>query len=111
MIDQLKKDVADAFGVRVSDIDSHRRSQRYTRPRQVVMYIARGLGMPLAQIGKAVGRDHTTILSGCRRIENALGYDEGLRASIDTLTQTRRVWNSGAMFYRHGHFDEVAVCS
>ncbi|MFN8682808.1 helix-turn-helix domain-containing protein [Paracoccus sp. P2] len=64
--------VADYYGVDWIDITSARRSQHIVRPRQVTMWAARGhTNLSLPQIGRRCGgRDHTTVLHACRKIDH-----------------------------------------
>lgn len=69
-IDNIQKTVAEYFKLRVSDLLSKRRSRSIARPRQLAMALAKELTThSLPEIGDAFGgRDHTTVLHGCRRI-------------------------------------------
>jgi len=69
-IENIQKTVAEYFKLRVSDLLSKRRSRSVARPRQIAMALAKELtSHSLPEIGEAFGgRDHTTVLHGCRRI-------------------------------------------
>ena len=69
-IENIQKTVADYFKIRVADLLSKKRSRSITRPRQIAMSLAKELtNHSLPEIGDAFGgRDHTTVLHGCRRI-------------------------------------------
>jgi chromosomal replication initiator protein len=69
-IENIQKTVADYFKIRVADLLSKRRSRSIARPRQIAMTLAKELtNHSLPEIGDAFGgRDHTTVLHGCRRI-------------------------------------------
>ncbi len=69
-IENIQKTVADYFKIRVADLLSRRRSRSVARPRQIGMALAKELtNHSLPEIGDAFGgRDHTTVLHGCRRI-------------------------------------------
>ncbi|MBT6846172.1 MAG: chromosomal replication initiator protein DnaA, partial [Planctomycetaceae bacterium] len=69
-IENIQKTVADYFKIRVADLLSRRRSRSIARPRQIGMALAKELtNHSLPEIGDAFGgRDHTTVLHGCRRI-------------------------------------------
>lgn len=69
-IENIQKTVADYFKLRVADLLSKRRSRSIARPRQFAMALAKELtNHSLPEIGDAFGgRDHTTVLHGCRRI-------------------------------------------
>ena len=70
-IENIQKTVADYFKLRVADLLSKRRSRSIARPRQIAMTLAKELtNHSLPEIGDAFGgRDHTTVLHGCRRIK------------------------------------------
>ena len=69
-IENIQKTVAEYFKIRVADLLSKRRSRSIARPRQFAMALAKELtNHSLPEIGDAFGgRDHTTVLHGCRRI-------------------------------------------
>ena len=69
-IDNIQKTVAEYYKIRTSDLHSNRRSRSITRPRQLAMALSKELtNHSLPEIGAAFGgRDHTTILHGCRKI-------------------------------------------
>ena len=56
--------------------------RRTARPRQLVMYLLRTLcaGASLPAIGYFLGRDHTTVLYGCRKAEALLQRDSAFQA-------------------------------
>ncbi|MDX1515555.1 MAG: chromosomal replication initiator protein DnaA [Woeseiaceae bacterium] len=70
-IENIQKTVADYFKIRVADLLSKKRSRSIARPRQIAMALAKELtNHSLPEIGDAFGgRDHTTVLHGCRRVE------------------------------------------
>ena len=59
------------FGVEKMDFLSARRNQKFVVPRQVAMALCKRLTRKsLPEIGRRMGgRDHTTILHGCRRLQ------------------------------------------
>lgn len=69
-IENIQKTVADYYKIRVGDLLSKKRSRSIARPRQVAMALAKELtNHSLPEIGDAFGgRDHTTVLHGCRRV-------------------------------------------
>ncbi len=69
-IENIQKTVAEYYKIRTSDLLSNRRSRSITRPRQLAMALAKELtSHSLPEIGSAFGgRDHTTVLHGCRKI-------------------------------------------
>ena len=69
-IENIQKTVAEYYKIRTSDLHSNRRSRSITRPRQLAMALSKELtNHSLPEIGAAFGgRDHTTVLHGCRKI-------------------------------------------
>jgi len=80
-IETIQKTVADYYKLRVSDLLSRRRSQSIARPRQIAMALAKELTKrSLPEIGEAFGgRDHTTVLHACRRVNLLCDTDSDLR--------------------------------
>ena len=91
-IENIQKTVADYFKIRVADLLSKRRSRSIARPRQLAMALAKELtNHSLPEIGDAFGgRDHTTVLHGCRRIsalrETEKRLDDDYLNLLRTLT-------------------------
>lgn len=69
-IENIQKVTAEYYKLRVADLLSKRRSRSVARPRQVAMALAKELTRhSLPEIGDAFGgRDHTTVLHACRKI-------------------------------------------
>jgi chromosomal replication initiator protein len=91
-IENIQKTVAEYFKIRIADLLSKRRSRSIARPRQIAMALAKELtNHSLPEIGDAFGgRDHTTVLHGCRRIsalrETEKRVDEDYLNLLRTLT-------------------------
>ncbi|MDH5502097.1 MAG: chromosomal replication initiator protein DnaA, partial [Gammaproteobacteria bacterium] len=91
-IENIQKTVAEYFKLRVADLLSKRRSRSVARPRQIAMALAKDLtSHSLPEIGDAFGgRDHTTVLHGCRRVaalrESDKRVDEDYLNLLRTLT-------------------------
>jgi len=91
-IGNIQKTVAEYFKIRVADLLSKRRSRSIARPRQIAMALAKELtNHSLPEIGDAFGgRDHTTVLHGCRRVaalrETDKRVDEDYLNLLRTLT-------------------------
>jgi chromosomal replication initiator protein len=89
-IENIQKTVADYFKIRVGDLLSKRRSRSIARPRQIAMALAKELtNHSLPEIGDAFGgRDHTTVLHGCRRIEALRETDKRVDSDYLNLLRT-----------------------
>ena len=83
----VQKVVTDAFGVRLSDLKSKRRTKAVVLPRQVAMYLCRTLvGTSLPEIGRLFGgKDHSTVIHACKVIEEKKEKDQDLKARIEAL--------------------------
>ena len=75
------------FNVRLADLQSKKRSQSITEPRQVCMYLARNLTKhSFEEIGGHLGgRDHTTVMHACEKIEHAKKADPEMKAVLGEL--------------------------
>lgn len=80
--------VSDHFDVRITDIQSKKRSQSIALPRQVCMYLARNLTRhSLEEIGGHLGgRDHSTVVHACSKIEQMYKGDADFRDQVDRLS-------------------------
>ena len=77
------------FGVKPGDIKGARRHKAVSLPRQVAMYLTRRhTNLSYPEIGSRFGdRDHTTVMSGVRKIERLLkqGDDALLKKAVEIL--------------------------
>lgn len=89
-IDNIQKTVAEYYQIKVSDLLSKRRSRSVARPRQVAMAIAKELtNHSLPEIGDAFGgRDHTTVLHACRKIQELKETNQDIEEDIKNLLRT-----------------------
>ncbi|MHC5089096.1 MAG: helix-turn-helix domain-containing protein, partial [Planctomycetota bacterium] len=80
--------VSDHFDVRITDIQSKKRSQSIALPRQVCMYLARNLTRhSLEEIGGHLGgRDHSTVVHACSKIEQMYREEADFRDQVDFLS-------------------------
>jgi chromosomal replication initiator protein len=81
--------VAKHFDVRLTDLQSKRRSQSIAVPRQICMYLARSLTrQSLEEIGGHLGgRDHTTVMHACAKIAEENQSDPKMHALLAELTK------------------------
>jgi len=86
-IENIQKTVAEYYKIRISDLHSNSRSRSITRPRQVAMALSKELtNHSLPEIGNAFGgRDHTTILHGCRKITELRDSDSKIDEDYTNL--------------------------
>jgi chromosomal replication initiator protein len=81
--------VTQHFDVRLTDLQSKRRSQSITLPRQICMYLARNLTKhSLEEIGGHLGgRDHTTVMHACSKIAESQESDPKMQALLNELSK------------------------
>jgi chromosomal replication initiator protein len=89
-IENIQKTVAEYYKIRISDLHSKRRTRSITRPRQLAMSLCKILtNHSLPEIGTAFGgRDHTTVLHACRKIEELKESDHRTDEDYANLLRT-----------------------
>ena len=80
-IENIQKTVCEYYKIRMSELLSKRRPRSIARPRQMAMALCKELTQhSLPEIGDAFGgRDHTTVLHACRKIDELCETDGRLR--------------------------------
>jgi len=88
-ISDIAEVVTRHFDVRITDLQSRKRSQSITEPRQICMYLARNLTRhSLEEIGGHLGgRDHTTVMHACSKINQAKDNDPKINTLLNELTK------------------------
>ena len=88
-IEDIQRKTAEFYKLDVRDFHSPQRARRVARPRQVAMYLSRKLTTrSLPEIGRRFGgRDHTTVLHACRRVEALCEEDPLFKQEVDFLSQ------------------------
>jgi chromosomal replication initiator protein len=86
-IDEIQKKVAEHFNIKMAEMTSARRARIVARPRQVAMYLAKQLTpRSLPEIGRKFGgRDHTTVMHACKKIEELTAADRALGEDVELL--------------------------
>ncbi|KPL28370.1 MAG: chromosomal replication initiation protein [Acidithiobacillales bacterium SM1_46] len=86
-INNIQKTVAEYYKIRVSDLHAKSRSRQVARPRQLAMALAKELTThSLPEIGDAFGgRDHTTVLHACRKIQELASSDARIKEDYGNL--------------------------
>jgi chromosomal replication initiator protein len=87
-VDMIQKTVANYFNISLFDLKSSRRNKNIVLPRQVAMYLARTLtNLSLPEIGGFFGgKDHTTVLHSCKKIEKETAVDHQLKNILEQLS-------------------------
>ncbi len=89
-IDRVQRVVAEYFNVTPADLKGKKRTKQVTFPRQVAMYIIREItDFSTTEIGLEFGgRDHTTVMHSCQRIEDRMKGDPTLEPAAAELIRT-----------------------
>ena len=89
-IEDIMMAVADYYDVSVDSLCGRDRSREVSTARQVAMYIAhKKADLPLQQVGEALGgRNHSTVLYSCERIEALLMTDTQVRRQVAAIMRT-----------------------
>lgn len=88
-LEMVMQTVSDHFHIHVDEMRSKKKSQNIVLPRQIAMYLVRKLTKhSLPEIGKAFGgRDHTTVMHACKKIEQTVHKDKEIQYSVDKIEQ------------------------
>jgi chromosomal replication initiator protein len=86
---QIIEEIAQYYGLSSSDLSGKRRSRDVVLPRQIAMYILRSeLDLSFPQIGGHLGgRDHTTIMYGCDKVETLIHTKDPITQDISEMRQ------------------------
>jgi chromosomal replication initiator protein len=88
-IEDIQKQVANHYNIKVSDMHSARRSRAVARPRQVAMYLSKKFTpKSLPEIGRKFGgKDHTTVMHAVKRIEELVAEDSEFAKDVELLSK------------------------
>lgn len=80
----IQEVIADYYNIRIEDIQGSKKPKRIAYPRQIAMYLSRKiLDISLPKIGEQFGgRDHTTVIHACSKIERELETDTNLQKTL-----------------------------
>lgn len=86
-VEEIQKQVASHYNIRLADMHSARRSRAIARPRQVAMYLSKQLtSRSLPEIGRKFGgRDHTTVLHAVKKVDELRSIDRHFNEDVDLL--------------------------
>jgi chromosomal replication initiator protein len=89
-IENIQKTVAEYYKIRLNELLSKKRNRSLARPRQLAMALAKELtNHSLPEIGDAFGgRDHTTVLHACRKIDELKISDVRIKEDFSNLLRT-----------------------
>ncbi|MFA7244268.1 MAG: chromosomal replication initiator protein DnaA [Patescibacteria group bacterium] len=85
--DLIIREICKYFHVPVEDLLGRKRNKEIVRPRQVAMYLLRHeASLSFPEIGREMGgKDHTTIMHGCTKVESEISQDLRLKDEISNI--------------------------
>ncbi len=83
----IQKTVAEHFQLKIHDLKSKKRTKSISEPRQIAMYLIRQLtSASFPDIGeKFGGKDHSTVMHACNKVEKLILADVDMKSEIETL--------------------------
>ena len=88
-IAHIQQKAAEFFGVTLAEMRAKTRTHAVAFRRQIAMYLAQQLThASFAEVGRAFGKDHTTVLHAVDKIQTRLQDDPKFKRTIDTLTRS-----------------------
>jgi chromosomal replication initiator protein len=89
-IDVIQRTVADYFNLSNQELKSKKRTRVVAFPRQIAMYITREITeYSTTEIGLEFGgRDHTTVMHACQRIDARMRTDPTLEPTVQFLVRS-----------------------
>lgn len=88
--EKVQRAVAEHFDVRIADLRGSSRQRQVVYPRQLAMYLCKDLipSMSLSDVGEAFGgKDHTTVLYACDKINKERKAKSEVRQLLDLLVK------------------------
>ncbi|MBO7385701.1 MAG: chromosomal replication initiator protein DnaA [Clostridia bacterium] len=78
--------VSKYYSVTPKDILSNVRSREFTVPRQLAIYLTRELcAYSTTKVGEAFGRDHSTVMHACKKVEEMIEASMTFRLTADQI--------------------------
>ena len=89
-VELIQETVAKHYKIKIEDMTSSSRLRTIAFPRQIAMYLSRKLtDLSLPSIGQNFGgKDHTTIMYACQKVETMSKEDSALKKELDILEQS-----------------------
>jgi chromosomal replication initiator protein len=86
-MDIIQREVAEYYNLSPSDLKGKKRNKSIVLPRQLAMYISRKLTeLSTIEVGQSFGgRDHTTVLHSCDKIESLMRSDPKFDMEVQNL--------------------------
>ena len=87
--EKIVETVARYYGIPAEQLRGKARDKQIVLPRQIAMYLMREeTEAPLLRIGEALGgRDHSTVLHGCEKIEREMAENDDFRRDVGAVRE------------------------
>jgi len=88
--ERVLKAIQKFYHVPIEDIVSKKRNREVIKPRHIAMYILKNVvGLSYPEIGRELGgKDHTTIMHGCKAITKDISGSKQLKDEIELLKES-----------------------
>ena len=95
-IEIIQRVVADYFALSVGELKGKKRTKAIAFPRQVAMYITREMTeYSTTEVGLEFGgRDHTTVMHACQRVDSRMKTDPTLEPTINHLVRATKEYGT-----------------
>jgi len=95
-LEVIQRVTAEYFALSFNDLKGKKRTKAIAFPRQLAMYIARDITeYSTTEVGMEFGgRDHTTVMHACQKIEERIRSDPTLDSTINTLIRSIKEYSS-----------------
>ena len=82
----IQKAVCEEFDLKLADLTSKDRSQIFSDPRKLAMYLCRKLTRcSFPEIGKAFEKNHSTVLHACKTSEDRINSDSATHGHVEKI--------------------------
>jgi chromosomal replication initiator protein len=87
--EKVLKTIQKFYNVSIDDIVSSKRNKEIIKPRHVAMYILYNIvGLSFPEVGRELGgKDHTTIMHGCKVVNKDLGNSKQFKDEVEMLKE------------------------
>jgi chromosomal replication initiator protein len=86
-VESVQNAVAKHFHLKISELKATSRARSVTVPRQIAMYLVRKYtGLGYKEVGGYFGgKDHTTVMHACRKVEAELETEASIREAVEGI--------------------------
>lgn len=82
---RIAQSICDFYSLPMDKLLSVSRRRNIVEPRQIAMFLMREKKVPLFEVGKFFGKDHTTVIHSSTTVKDILGNDIEFRAKLTEI--------------------------